>query len=96
MRCRATVPLIAVPGLSAPGAGALYGQLAAYRVLSYSVRVFVSVLKVLFVDVRVLVGLSAVTVLVLVLDVLMIVQDVRVRMRHVPVCVLMGVLCCGH
>lgn len=59
-------------------------------------RVFVSVLDALLVDMRVLVCLSGVTVFVRVLDVLMIVQDVRVSMRHVPVCMLMGVRCCGH
>lgn len=59
-------------------------------------RVVVSVLKLLLVNVRMLVSLCVVTVFVFVLDVLMIVQDVRVRMRHVPVRVLMGVLCCGH
>ncbi len=57
---------------------------------------FVSVLKVLLVNMRVLMGLSVVTVLVSMLDVFMIVHGVRVRMRHVPVRVLMGVLCCGH
>lgn len=62
----------------------------------YSVRMFVSVLKVLLVNMRVLMGLSVVTVLVSMLDVFMIVHGVRVRMRHVPVRVLMGVLCCGH
>ncbi|HVE95663.1 MAG TPA: hypothetical protein VNA67_01545 [Pseudonocardiaceae bacterium] len=55
-----------------------------------------SVLKVLLVNMRVLMGLSVVTVLVSMLDVFMIVHGVRVRMRHVPVRVLMGVLCCGH
>lgn len=59
-------------------------------------RVVVRVLEFLLVDVRVRVSLSVVTVLVLVLDVVMIVQDVRVRMHHVAVRVVMGVLCRGH
>ena len=59
-------------------------------------RVLVSVLKVLLVNMRVLMGLSFVTVLVCMLDVFMIVHNVRVSMRHVPVGVLMGVLCRGH
>jgi hypothetical protein len=42
------------------------------------------------------VGLTVVTVFVLVLDVLMIVLNVRVGVRHVLVRVLMGVLRCGH
>lgn len=44
------------------------------------------------VGVRVGVGLPIVAVLVLVFYVLMLMQDVGVRMRHVPVGVLMGVL----
>jgi hypothetical protein len=76
---------------------ALDDRLAAYGILScYLVRVFVSVHKFIVVGMRVRVGLSVVTVFVLVLDVVMIVQDVRVRMRYVPVRVLMTVLCCGH
>ncbi len=39
--------------------------------------------------VRVRVGLPVVAVFVFVLDVLMVMQDVRVRMRHIPVRVLM-------
>ncbi len=81
----------------APGEGALRDRLAAYGTLRcYLVRVFVSVFKALFVDMWVLVSLSVVTVLVRVLDMPMIVQDVCVRMCHVPVCMLMGVRCCGH
>lgn len=59
-------------------------------------RVFVSFLKVPLVNMQVLMGLSVVTVLVGMLDVFMIVHNVRVSMRRVPVRVLMGVLCCGH
>lgn len=59
-------------------------------------RVLVSVLNVLVVDMWVSVGLAVVTVIVFVFDVLMVVQDVRVGVRHVVMCVLMGVLCCGH
>ncbi len=71
-------------------------RLVAYGVSSsYSVRVFVSVLKILRVDVRVRVRLSVVAVFMLVLDVLVIVQDVRVGVRHIPMCVLMGVLLHG-
>jgi len=60
--------------------------------------VLVSVLNVLVVDMGVSVGLSIVTVLVLVLvlDVFMIVQDMRMGVRHVIMCVLMGMLRCGH
>lgn len=58
-------------------------------------RVFVSVLKVLLVDVRVRMFLSGVAVFMLVLDVLVIVQDVRVGVRHILMCVLMGVLLHG-
>ncbi|MGH3888098.1 MAG: hypothetical protein ACRDSZ_16310 [Pseudonocardiaceae bacterium] len=43
-------------------------------------------------DVRVRVRLSVVAVFVLVLDVLVLVQGVRVGMRHITVRVLMGVL----
>jgi hypothetical protein len=41
------------------------------------------------------VGLPVVAVLVLVFDVVVIVQDMGMRMGHIPVGVLMGVLC-GH
>lgn len=58
--------------------------------------VFVSFLKVLLVNMQVLMGLSVVTVLMRMLDVFMIVHNVRVSMRHVLVGVLMGVLCRGH
>jgi hypothetical protein len=66
------------------------------RYKTVSVRVFVSVLKVLLVDMQVLMVLSVVTVLVRMLDMFMIVHNVRVRMSHVPVRVLMGVLWFGH
>jgi hypothetical protein len=56
------------------------------------VRVLVSVLKVLLVDVRVRVRLSGVAVFMLVLNVLVIVQDVRVGVRYFPMRVLMRVL----
>lgn len=59
-------------------------------------RVLVRTFEVLLVDMRVPVGLSVVTVFVLVLNVFMIVQDVRMRMCHIPVSVLMGVLPTGH
>ncbi|HSL09236.1 MAG TPA: hypothetical protein VK887_14865 [Pseudonocardiaceae bacterium] len=55
-------------------------------------RVLVNVLKVLLVDVRVRVRLSGVAVFMLVLNVLVIVQDVRVGVRHFPMRVLMRVL----
>jgi len=42
------------------------------------------------------VGLSVVAVFVFVLDMLMIVQNVRVGMGHIVVRVLVAVLCCGH
>jgi len=58
--------------------------------------VLVSVLNILVVDMWVSVGLRIVTVFVLMFDVRMIVQDVRMGVRDVVVCVLMGVLCCGH
>jgi hypothetical protein len=60
-----------------------------------SVRVFVILFEVLFVDVRVRVWHPVVAVFVLMLDVLVIMQDVRVCMCHVPMCVFMGVRC-GH
>jgi hypothetical protein len=47
--------------------------------------VFVILFEVALVGVRVRMGLPAVAVLVLVLDMFMIVQKVRVCMRHVPV-----------
>jgi hypothetical protein len=56
------------------------------------VRVLMNVLKVLLVDVRVRVRLSGVAVFMLVLNVLVIVQDVRVGVRHFPMRVLMRVL----
>jgi hypothetical protein len=61
-----------------------------------SVRVLVNVLEILFVDVRVGVGLPVVAVFMLVLNVFVIVQDMRVRMRHIPMSVLMAVLHSGH
>lgn len=54
--------------------------------------VFVNVLEGLLVDMLVRMGLFVVAVFMLVLDVLVIVQNVRVGMRHIPVRVLMGVL----
>lgn len=55
-----------------------------------SVRVFVILYEAALMGVRVRVGLPVVAVFVFVLDVLMIMQDVRVRMRHIPVRVLRG------
>jgi hypothetical protein len=60
------------------------------------VCVFVSVLNVFLMDMWVLVSLSVMAVLMLVLDVVMIMQGVRVRMRHILVRMLMSMLCCGH
>lgn len=54
-------------------------------------RVIVSVLNVAVVDMRVLVGLSIVAVLMCVLDMLMIMLEMRMRVRHVPVRMLMSV-----
>jgi hypothetical protein len=54
------------------------------------VRVIVSVLNVAVVDMRVLMGLSIVAVLVRVLDMLVIMHQMRVRVRHVPVRMLMS------
>lgn len=51
----------------------------------------VRVLQILFVDVRVLVGLPVVVVLVVMLDVLVVVQYVRVLMGHVGVLMLVAV-----
>jgi len=51
-----------------------------------------NVLKVLLVDVRVRVRLSGVAVFMLVLNVLVIVQDVRVGVRYFPMRVLVRVL----
>jgi hypothetical protein len=48
--------------------------------------------EITLVGVRVRVGLPVVAVFVLVLDVLMIVQDVRMCMCHIPVRVLVSVL----
>ncbi len=59
-------------------------------------RVVVSVLHVLVVDMRVRVGLPVVAVFVFVLDMPMIVQNVRVGMGHIVVRVLMGVRCRSH
>lgn len=59
-------------------------------------RVVVSVPEVAVVDMWMRVGLSVVTVFVLVLDMLMIMQNMRVSMGHIVVRVLMIVLCCGH
>jgi hypothetical protein len=56
------------------------------------VCVFVIRFKTLLVDVRVSMGLAVMAVLVLVLDVLMIMQDMSVRMRHIAMSVLMSVL----
>jgi hypothetical protein len=55
------------------------------------VRVLVRVLEVFVVGMRVRMVLSVVTVFVFVLDVVMVVQDVRVCMRQVPVRVLLTV-----
>jgi hypothetical protein len=60
-----------------------------------SVRVLVILFEAALVVVRVRVGLPVVAVFVFVLDVLMIMQDVRVCMRDIPVRVLVSVLC-GH
>jgi hypothetical protein len=57
--------------------------------------VVVILYEALLVSVRVRVGLSVVAVFVLVIDVLMIVQDVRVAMRRIAVSVFMSVLS-GH
>ena len=51
----------------------------------------VSVLEIPLVDVRVLMGLSVVAVLVRVLDMLMIMLEMRVGVRHIVVRVLMSV-----
>jgi hypothetical protein len=56
-----------------------------------SVRVFVILYEAALMGMRVVVGLPVVAVFVFVLDVFMIVQDVRVRMRHIPVRVLVCV-----
>ena len=58
--------------------------------------VFVRCFQLLLVDMRVLVGVSVVAVLMLVLDVFMIVLNMRVRVHDVPVGVLMGMRCTGH
>lgn len=57
-----------------------------------SVRVFVDVLELLLVNVWVGVRVSVVAVFMLVLDVIVIMQGVRVGVRHIPMRVLMGVL----
>lgn len=60
-----------------------------------SVRVFVILYETRLVGMGVGVGLPIVAVFVLVFDVVVIVQDVGMRMCHILVGVLMGVLC-GH
>jgi hypothetical protein len=60
-----------------------------------SVRVFVILDQALLVSVWMGMGLPVVAVFVLVLDVVVVVQDVGMRMRLIPMGVLMGVLC-GH
>jgi hypothetical protein len=54
--------------------------------------VFVILYEVALMGMRVCVGLPVMAVLVLVLNMVMIMQDVRVRMRHIPVGVLVNVL----
>jgi hypothetical protein len=56
------------------------------------VRVFVILYEVALMGMRVCVGLPVMAVFVLVLNMVMIMQDVRVRMRHVLVGVLVSVL----
>lgn len=58
-------------------------------------RVFVLFFEAFLVNMCVCVGLPVVAVFVLVLDVLMVVQDMRVRMRQFVVRVLVSVWC-GH
>jgi hypothetical protein len=60
-----------------------------------SVRVFVILDQARLVSVWMGMGLPVVAVFVLVLDVVVVVQDVGMRMRLIPMGVLMGVLC-GH
>lgn len=60
-----------------------------------SVRVFVILFEVLLVGMRVRVGLPVVAVFVLMINMIVIVQSVRVCMRHIPVRVLVSVRC-GH
>jgi hypothetical protein len=57
-----------------------------------SVRVFVILFEVVLVGMLVCVGLPVVAVLVLVLDMLMVMQDVRVCMHYIPVRVFVSVL----
>lgn len=60
-----------------------------------SVRVFVILDQARLVSVWMGMGLPVVAVFVLVLDVVVVVQDVGMRMWLIPMGVLMGVLC-GH
>jgi hypothetical protein len=60
-----------------------------------SVRVFVILDQACLVSVWMGMGLPVVAVFVLVLDVVVVVQDVGMRMRLIPMGMLMGVLC-GH
>jgi hypothetical protein len=55
------------------------------------VRVFVILHEARLMGVRMRVTLPVVTVLMLVLDVVVIMQDVRMRMSHIPVAVLVSV-----
>lgn len=55
-------------------------------------RVFVNVLEILFVNVLMGVRISVMAVFMFVLYVLMVMQGVRVGVRHIPVRVFMGVL----
>jgi hypothetical protein len=59
------------------------------------VRVFVILYEAVLMWVRVLVGLPVVAVFVFMLDMFVIMQCMRVGMRHIPVRVLMGMLS-GH